>query len=238
MFKHYCLLCDARATDRDLCDPCRADLPWLGPACARCARPLRHPTRGAWCGRCLRRPPLQAATRAALRYEFPVDQLLQKLKFGHALPPGRVLGELLAESIRGAPGWSRRKGAAPTTSGPGIRVDVLVPVPLHAKRLRERGFNQAVEIARPVGRALGLPVLTRACRRTRDTPPQSTLDARERRRNPKGAFTADAAVAGLRVAVIDDVYTSGSTVAAVTHALLHAGAARVEAWCVARAGVR
>ena len=144
--------------------------------------------------------------------------MLQKLKFGHALPPGRVLGELLAGVVLHS------------------QVDVLVPVPLHPHRLRERGFNQALEIARPVGRALGVPVVPRACRRTRDTPPQSSLGARARRRNPLDAFAATDAISGARVALIDDVYTSGSTVAAVTHALLHAGAIRVEAWCVARAG--
>ncbi len=214
--------------NRDLCAGCRADLPWLGPCCARCARPLATATGGAWCGRCLRRPTPQAATRIALRYAFPVDQLLQKLKFGGALPPGRVLGELLALNL------SRREGAAPTTGN----IDALVPVPLHPRRMRERGFNQAVEIARPVARALSLPLLLHACRRVRDTPAQSGLDARERRRNPVGAFAANAEVAGKRVAIIDDVYTSGSTIAAVTHALLHAGATRVEAWCVARGGIK
>ncbi len=232
MFQHYCVLCEGLAVGRDLCAACQSDLPWLGPSCARCARPLKAYASASWCGRCLKRPTVQAATRVALRYAFPVDQLLQRLKFGGSLPPGRVLGELLALDL------SRRKGAAPTIQTPDIGVDLLVPVPLHPKRLRERGFNQAVEIARPVARALDLPLLLHACRRTRDTPAQSGLDARERRRNPVGAFTAGDGVRGKRVAIIDDVYTSGSTIAAVTHALLHAGATRVEAWCVARGGIR
>lgn len=232
MFQHYCILCEGLAVDRDLCAACHADLPWIGPCCARCARPLATVAGAGWCGRCLRRPTPQATTRVALRYAFPVDQLLQQLKFGGSLPPGRVLGELLAECIGADLGQSRREGAAPTP------IDALVPVPLHPKRMRERGFNQAVEIARPVARALGLPLLLHACHRTRDTPAQSGLGSHERRRNPVGAFTAGDAVRGKRIAIIDDVYTSGSTVAAVTHALLHAGATRVEAWCVARGGIK
>ncbi|MEX0899330.1 MAG: ComF family protein [Gammaproteobacteria bacterium] len=220
MFQHYCVLCEGLAEGRDLCVACQADLPWLGASCVRCARPLATAPGAAWCGRCLRRPTLQAATRVAFRYAFPIDQLLQKLKFGGSLPPGRVLGELLAQAL------SRCEAG----------VEALVPVPLHPRRMRERGFNQAVEIARPIARALELPLLTRACRRVRDTPAQSGLDARARRRNPVGAFTASDTVHGKRIAIIDDVYTSGSTIAAVTHALLHAGATRVEAWCVARGG--
>ncbi len=234
MFQHYCVLCEGLAVGRDLCAACAADLPRLGPSCGRCARPLKAAGHLTWCGRCLRRPTLQAATRVALRYAFPVDQLLQQLKFGGSLPPGRVLGELLAETIGADLGQSRREGAVPTACD----VDAVVPVPLHPKRMRERGFNQAVEIARPVARALGLPLLLHACRRTRDTPAQSGLDARARRRNPVGAFAASHAVRGKRIAIIDDVYTSGSTIAAVTHALLHAGATRVEAWCVARGGIK
>jgi ComF family protein len=161
-------------------------------------------------------------TITALRYVFPVDQLVLALKFAGRLPPGRLLGELLAESV-----------AVACTKHP----DVLVPVPLHPARLRERGFNQAMEIARPVSHALGVPVSTRACRRIRATAPQSDLKGKARRRNVRGAFIADEHVAGLHVAVIDDVYTTGSTIAAVTAALRSAGAARVDAWCVARAGI-
>lgn len=154
-------------------------------------------------------------------YAFPVDRLLLKLKFGLSLPPGRVLGELLGEYLIAV------RSTAST--------DAIVPVPLHPERLRERGYNQAVELARPVARALRIPIL-RACRRTRHTPPQSTLTGAARRRNLKDAFTADATqVAGLHLAVIDDVYTTGNTVAALTRALLRAGAASVVAWCVARA---
>ena len=221
MFQHLCVLCGALSTDRDLCTGCRDDLPWLGFACARCARPLPNRDAGH-CGRCLKHPTLQAATVAALHYEFPVDQLVHKLKFGHWLPPGRVLGELLADAIIAMRAHER--------------VDTLLAVPLHPKRLRERGFDQALEIARPVARRTRLPLLTRACRRIRHADPQSSLAGPDRRRNLKGSYAATAAVSGRRVAVIDDVYTTGTTIAAVTDALLHAGATRIEAWCVARGG--
>ncbi len=216
MFEHSCILCVGPADRRDLCADCATDLPWNRRACDACARPIPH---GHRCGPCLRRPPPQARTVAPLRYAFPVDRLIVALKFSSHLPAGRVLGEVLAESI----------GAEPDP-------DVLVPVPLHPRRLRERGFNQAIEIARPVSRALRIPLRTRWCTRVRATAPQSDLEGKARRRNVRGAFTADARVAGLHVAVIDDVYTTGSTIAAVATALRRAGAARVDAWCVARAG--
>lgn len=218
MLPHHCLLCGARAERTDLCTGCRADLPWIAAVCRRCARPL--PPGPPVCGPCLRRPPPQAATVAPLRYAFPADQLLLKLKFADSLPPGRVLGELLGAYLL-------ERGAT---------ADVVMPVPLHPRRQRERGYNQALELARPVARALDIPLLTRACRRTHYTPAQSTLTAAERRRNLRRAFVADAArVEGLTVALVDDVYTTGSTIAAAARALHAAGAARVFAWCVARA---
>lgn len=220
MFQHLCVLCDGPAAGRDLCAGCAADLPWLGPACRRCARPL-PPSAGDRCGPCLKRATPQAATVAAFRYAFPVDRLVHKLKFGRWLPPGRVLGESLADAVVAA------RAAR--------RVDAIVAVPLHPRRLRERGFDQALEIARAVAHGTDLPLLLRACRRVRHAAPQSTLAGAERTRALTGSYRATAAVAGRRVAMVDDVYTTGTTVAAVTDALLHAGAARVEAWCVARA---
>lgn len=225
MFGHNCILCAGPATARDLCAACAADLPWTGSACATCARPIPH---GRRCGPCLRRAPPQDATLAPLRYAFPVDRLILALKFAGRLPCGRVLGEVLAEHVV----ESRCENAATPTPWP----DFIVPVPLHPQRLRERGFNQAAEIARPVSKALRIPLRTRWCTRVRATPPQSGLEGKARRRNVRGAFAADARVAGLHVAVVDDVYTTGGTIAAVATALRRAGAVRVDAWCVARAG--
>ncbi len=217
VFGARCILCAGPARGRDLCDGCHADLPWSGPACDRCAFPL--PAAGT-CGRCLLRPLPHARTVAALRYAYPVDRLILALKFSGRLAVARVLGELLADTV------------------PDRDVELIVPVPLHPSRIRERGFNQALEIARPVARATGIRIASRTCVRTRSTQPQSALEPRARRRNVRGAFKVVRPVAGRMIAVVDDVYTTGHTVSAVAMALLAAGATRVEVWCVARAGVR
>ena len=222
LLRPVCLLCgDAGSQGLALCAPCRAELPENTPACRLCALPLPAP--GA-CGHCLRQPPPQAACVSPYRYAAPFDALVPRLKFGRDLSVARLAGQLLADRLRDAP-------AAVALPLP----DLLVPVPLHPARLRQRGFNQALEIARGVGRALEVPVGARTARRLRDTVPQSRLGARERRRNLRGAFTAELPAEVRRVAVVDDVMTSGHTVAEMARCLLAAGAAEVQVWTLARA---
>ncbi len=170
------------------------------------------------CGRCLGHRPAFDATVAALLYRFPADVLVQRLKYGCELACASVLGEILAETVAPLP-----------------RPDLLVPMPLHPDRLRARGFNQAVELARPVARRLGVALAVAACRRVRDTPAQAGLDLSARRRNVRRAFACHADLAGRRVAIVDDVLTSGATVDALAAALRKAGAAEVWAWVAARA---
>jgi ComF family protein len=210
-----CELCGAPAGLSGICPPCLRDLPWIGAACPLCARPRDAP---GPCDRCLGDPPPWVRAIAPLAWRFPVDALVGRFKYGGALHFGAMLGRVLAECCRERP------------------ADGIVPVPLHARRLAERGFNQARELARPVSRALGVTVLDGFCRRVIETPPQAGLSARQRIRNLQGAFVASGSAAGMRLAVIDDVLTTGSTVAALSHALLSAGAASVEVWTVARGG--
>lgn len=155
---------------------------------------------------------------ARFEYRFPLDRLVQRFKYGGDLAIGRWLAERLAERVRDAQ-----------------RPDVLVVPPLGAGRLRERGFNQALEIARTVGRRVGVTVDARAVVRRRDTPPQARLDRRARAANLRGAFACGADVRGRHVAVVDDVLTTGATVDAIARVLKAAGAERVSAWAVARA---
>jgi ComF family protein len=210
-----CQLCGDAASGTPLCRGCAGDLPWIGTACPVCARPVDV---AGPCGRCLARPPRWHAAIAPLAWAFPVDRLVARLKYGGAITHARLLGDLLADAVEGR------------------RVDVIVPVPLHPERLRSRGYNQALEIARSAARRLGVPLRPRGAERVRPTPPQAGLPAKQRLRNVKGAFASVGRFDGLAVAIVDDVLTTGATASDLARALLRAGAARVEVWTGARAG--
>lgn len=210
-----CLLCAASARGSPLCPGCLADLPRLPAArCPTCALPTPG---GEVCGACLRRPPAFSRCRAVYRYAFPADVLVQRLKFGGELALAGFLADRLAEEIGDTP-----------------LPDLLLPMPLHPRRLGERGFNQAVEIGRALSRRLGVPLAIAGCRRGRDTPAQAGLDLKARRRNLRGAFACEPVLAGRRVALLDDVMTSGASLDELARAVRQAGAAEVEAWVVAR----
>jgi ComF family protein len=219
-----CLLCGGSgAAERDLCGGCQADLPRNHTCCARCALPLAHAA--AQCGECLRREPAYSRAWAPFRYAHPLDLLEARFKFRRDLAAGRVLAELLVESASRNPSLQRPQR--------------LLCVPLHASRLRERGFNQALELARPLARALGIPLDTRLLQRTRHTAAQTGLDAGERRRNLNGAFAVgrvDSVPA--HVAILDDVMTTGSTLNECARVLRRAGVVRVDVWALARAPAR
>ena len=210
LFGGSCFLCRGTAR-RLLCAACESDLPRLAmPLCPRCALP----SPGALvCGRCLSESPAYDATLAALAYDFPADALVHALKFRGELALAPLLAGLLADKL----------GAE--------RVDCVVPVPLSARRLRERGYNQAAEIARHLRRN-GLELAL--CERTRDSPPQIELPYAERQRNVRGAFRCTRALIGARVAVVDDVMTTGATLHEIARTLKGAGATHVVNWVVAR----
>ena len=221
-FPQSCLVCGAAVADRaDLCGPCEAGLPRAGPGCARCAAPLPGAGLDRICGRCLTRPPYLDRTHALYRYDAPIDRLIQGFKYGRRLDWGRALANALAQGLRAA----------------GAHADAIVPVPLHRRRLRERGYNQSLELARPIGRLLDIPVLAHAARRVRPTPAQAGLSRDDRQRNVRNAFkiAQPSAVSEKCVAVVDDVMTSGHTVNALARALKHAGAGDVVVWVLARA---
>lgn len=216
-----CLLCGAvGAAGRDLCPGCAADLPRNVSACAVCALPLPTSQAGP-CSHCCLRPPNYDCAFAPFSYQPPMDFLIRRLKFNGRLSHARLLGALFAEALieRGGP-WP----------------DCIVPVPLHPLRLRERGFNQALELARTAARRLNIPLQAEGLRRIRHTPPQTLLDTHARQTNPRGAFVLNHSLAGSRVALIDDVMTTTSTISECARILREGGVANIEVWIIARAG--
>lgn len=210
-----CLLCgEAGGEGRDLCAACFQALPWNAHCCERCAIPL--PVSGI-CGACLQRPLPLASIQAAFVYAFPLDRLVPRFKFHRDLAAGHVLAGLMAERLRDAP-----------------RPDALVPVPLHAQRLRQRGYDQALELARFLSRELGIPLQASLLQRQRDTSAQSLLHADARRRNLRGAFAMAARPVPAHVVLVDDVMTTGATLGEAAHVLRRAGVQRVDAWVCAR----
>lgn len=210
-----CLLCGGRCHGAPLCPACLGDLPRLPTTrCPQCALPT--PT-GEVCGACLKRPPRFDRCRAVYVYDFPADVLVQRLKYASELALAGFLAEQLAHEV-----------------SPHPLPDLILPMPLHPRRLGERGFNQAVELGRRLSARLGVPVRLEACQRVRDTPAQAGLDLRERRRNLRGAFHCGKDLKGLRVALLDDVMTSGASLDELARAARNAGATGVEAWVVAR----
>jgi ComF family protein len=217
-----CLLCGAGAQARDLCAGCTRDLALNTLCCPRCALPLESPAPA--CGECLKREPPFAAAWAPFRYGHPLDLLEARFKFRADLAAGRVLTELMIE---------RAHIDAPARPG------LLIPIPLHRERLRERGYNQALELARPLAQALGLPLRHDLLLRAKATPPQTGLDAKARRRNLHRAF--ELTVTGTLpdfVVIFDDVMTTGATLREAALTLRRAGVARVDVWALARAPLR
>lgn len=212
-----CVLCGGDGPPGlDLCAGCLQDLPSRRLACRRCARPL---PRVGTCGPCQRRPPVFDAAVAGFDYAHPVDWLVQRFKFGGRLECGRVLAECLARE------WVARDVPRP---------DAIVPVPLHWRRLQSRGFDQAVEVGRWLSRRLEVELATRLLVRRRSTGQQTALDARQRRRNLRGAFRVRE-TPPRDVALVDDVLTTGSTAAECARVLKRAGCRRVRVWVAARA---
>lgn len=218
-----CVLCNAAGVERrDLCAGCAADLVRNTLCCPRCALPLE--IAAPLCGECLRKAPPFAAAWVPFLYSHPLDLLEMRFKFSGSLAAGRVL----AEAMIGCAAHDRP--ASP---------ELLIPVPLHTARLRQRGYNQALELARPLARALGIPLHHDLLLRAKPTPPQTGLDAQARRRNLRGAFAMTAhARLPAHVVLFDDVMTTGATLREASRVLLRAGAERVDVWALARAPAR
>ena len=210
-----CFLCAAPSGDPLLCSACTASLPRLtAERCPVCALPTPA---ASICGACLKQAPHFDATQAGVRYEVPVDSLIQSLKYAHRLAGADFLGQALAR--------------LPAMHRP----DLILPVPLSMARLAQRGFNQSLEIARPLARALGVPIEIGHVHRRRDTAPQTSLPWKERAGNIRHAFECEIDLTGKTVLLIDDVMTTGATLDELARTLKAHGAARVDNCVLARA---
>lgn len=208
-----CVLCGAYSHDGVWCKACDADLPRLSSAhCPVCALPAPH---GTTCGKCLRHAPGFDRTVAAYVYAFPVDKLIQAVKFSEQLALVAQLADTLAQCVA-------------------TRPDSIVAMPLHPLRLRERGFNQSLLFAQCLSRQLDIPLLNDTCQRTRNTSPQSTLPWRQRGKNMRKAFACSANLDGKHIAIVDDVMTTGASIGELAHTLRRAGATQISAWVIAR----
>lgn len=221
VFPPVCLLCGKRSEGKGLCAECGAEVEKeriASPACTVCGIPFQSSTAVSHaCGRCVDEPPAFSSARSAFIFEGKVLEAVHKLKYGGDTSLAGALAPLVR--FRGAPGGT-----------------VVVPVPLHPRRLRERGFNQSLLIARELARAAGLELSYDRLKRERDTGQQVGLKAAERKENVKGAFRLEGAefFRNRRALLVDDVMTTGATLNECAKLLSLAGA-EVEAITVARA---
>jgi ComF family protein len=218
-----CALCGG-CGGQVVCTPCRQQYVEARPRCMRCANPLPDRDAASLCGSCLADPPSFDSTVVAADYALPLDQLVLQLKFGGRLALAPWFAQLLRDAVLARPDF--------------VLPELLCPVPLGPRRLVERGFNQALEIARPLAVSLGVPLQPRLALRALDTRAQSGVSPREREQNMRGAFSIAPEmldlVAGRHVGVVDDVMTSGHTLDELASTLKQAGAARVSNLVFAR----
>ena len=220
-FQQHCYLCGLPSqSESSLCHGCFADLPRLSHACQQCGLPISSDSQHLHCGQCLKISPPFERTLSAYVYSEPLKKLISRMKFSGNLALARLLGQLLCDEL------STKMDTCP---------EAILPVPLHSKRIKQRGFNQSIELARPLARQLGIPLLVDAVERRVDTPSQTGLSKKQRRANLKRAFEVCQDLPYQHIAIIDDVITTEQTVTALATCLNKAGVKRVDCWSVARA---
>jgi ComF family protein len=210
-----CVLCGGMSCDGLWSNACDAALPYLGKAhCPVCALPTPA---GEVCGHCLAEPPAFSHTTALFGYSFPLDKLIQGMKYGEQLALAHAFAKKMVQSIDAS-----------------TLPDYLIAMPLHPAKLRERGFNQSLLLASTVARILKLKLLPNACQRVRDTPSQSALPWKQRKKNVRNAFCCNMDLTGKRIVLADDVLTTGASLNALAEAVSKKGAVEISTWVVAR----
>lgn len=226
LLKPHCFLCASSQTEQHgLCGACLKDLTWSpASSCTQCGLS----SDGQICGSCISSPPDFDKTLAVFLYAFPVDTMIQRYKYAGTLSLSHTFGQLMGEKI----GTTNNHDA----------IDLIIPMPMHPTRLKERGFNQALEIAKILERYLHkFSILNGASKldyksvtRQTLTPPQASLPLKDRVKNIKGAFKISRNLTGKRIAIVDDVMTTGASLNELAKTLKKAGATHVECWIIAR----
>jgi len=226
LLKPHCFLCASNQPgERGLCHACLKDLPWSpASSCPQCGLS----SSGQICGSCISSTPDFDKTHAVFLYAFPVDTMIQRYKYGGTLSLSYTFGELMGEKI----GTTNNHDA----------IDLIIPMPMHPTRLKERGFNQALEIAKILDVYLHRTTRLNSTSKldyksvTRQTltPPQASLPLKDRVKNIKGAFKINKDLTGKRIAIVDDVMTTGASLNELAKTLKKAGATHVECWVIAR----
>jgi ComF family protein len=220
MLQQACMLCaNHNGGEHGLCSDCLQSLPWhTAPKCPQCGLL----SDGLICGHCLQSAPSFDATHALFSYDYPLDRLLQHYKYKESLHLADTFSALFIKNLL---------DTAPNNHA---QTDLVLPMPMHNERLKQRGFNQALEIARLISKHRQIKLDFTSCQRTRLTPPQASLPLKERIKNIRGVFECDKNLQGLNIALVDDVMTTGASLNELAKTLKQAGAAHVECWVIAR----
>lgn len=231
LFKSQCVLCDSKVDGKiSLCESCRTDLPTVEYACQICALAMMSDSKSSLCGQCIS----QQHTNQKLsvdyalnlfHYATPVDYLISQMKFHQQLSVAAVLADLLKKHIES----SKLEHGLP---------DALIPVPLYKKRLTKRGFNQSLEIIKPLAKSQKIPILLNTIARSKDTPVQTNLSKQARKKNVSGCFTLLEKPVHSHIVIVDDVVTTGATTNELAKLLKNSGVEKVGVWSLARADLK
>ena len=221
LFPPTCILCNLDSNNTvDLCEVCAMHLEKNFYCCYQCGETFESLSSSPkLCGKCISNPPAYDRTHAPFIYQSGIRDLIQNLKFHNNYKNSRLLGKLLSDSIQ-------NRIELP---------ELIIPVPLHTIRYRQRGFNQSLEIARTVSKKLSIPLDYWSCHRKKYTLQQSALSAKDRRKNIRNAFVVSRPINANHVVILDDVMTTGTTVNELAATLKKSGVSRVDVWVCARA---
>lgn len=220
ILNNYCLLCNLACQDNShICHICTKTLLYHKPGCKRCGCTIDQHNTTYLCGKCIEQPPAFDELIALFDYQEPIISCIHQLKFLNNLTIGRWFATQWVKQLHNK------------THHP----DVILPVPLHYKRLAQRGFNQTLEIAKPIGKQLQIRIDRFNCHRIKNTQAQSQLSVKKRTTNIKNAFKLKKNITGRHIAILDDVVTTGNTASELAYLLKQHGAEKITIWCCARA---